>query len=232
MPVISPAQVYQYAVQAGFTGQAAINATAIALAESGGNTDVTNSIGATGLWQIYDGPGMSASREAQLRDPVQNAKEAFAKYQASLNTQCGGWWPWAAYNEGPCQTSDPNRNNTWRNFLGVASAASAGINADIPTPNPAAGGNTSGTPSGTGSGDSTSAGSPFASSVFGSGIVIIGAILTFFVGVLAWRGREVIQGAAKEGLPIPKGSSSGGSNSSPGGGHLLRESGGRLHRIS
>ena len=124
MAILTATQIYNIAREAGFSDQDATNATAIALAESGGNTNVVNSIGAMGLFQIYDGSYPSASRIAAMQDPLANARAALAKFQASQQTTCGGWWPWASYNEGPCHNSDPNRNNTWRSFLNAAQTAS------------------------------------------------------------------------------------------------------------
>src|SRR5215472_911200 len=128
MAILTATQIYNLAVEAGFKGQDAVNATAVALAESSGNSSVVNSIGAMGLWQIYDGKYPNQSRIAQMSDPLANAKAAYAKFAASQQTSCGGWWPWASYNEGPCHNSDPNRNNTWRSYLNVAqTAAGSGI---------------------------------------------------------------------------------------------------------
>lgn len=128
MTILSAQQIYNVAIEAGFTPDQATQATAIAMAESGGNTTVVNSIGAMGLFQIYDGSYPNASRIAQMSDPLANARAAFAKFTASQHTACGGWWPWASYNEGPCHNSDPNRNNSWRSFLNVAQTASGGGN--------------------------------------------------------------------------------------------------------
>jgi len=128
MAILTATQIYNLAQEAGFRGQDATNAVAIALAESSGNTTIVNGIGAMGLMQIYDGHYPSASRIAEMSDPLANMKAAYAKYAASQQTTCGGWWPWASYNEGPCHNSDPNRNNTWRSFLNVAQTASGGGN--------------------------------------------------------------------------------------------------------
>ena len=47
-------EIFDAALQAGFTPDQAVTMTAIALAESGGNTDALNSTGehSVGLWQI------------------------------------------------------------------------------------------------------------------------------------------------------------------------------------
>jgi len=128
MAILTATQIYNLAQEAGFKGQDAVNAVAIAMAESSGNTTVVNSIGAMGLMQIYDGHYPSASRIAEMSDPLANMRAAYAKFAASQQTACGGWWPWASYNEGPCHNADPNRNNTWRSFLNVAQTASGGGN--------------------------------------------------------------------------------------------------------
>lgn len=129
---LSPTQIYQLAIQAGWSGADAVTATALALAESGGQTNVINGIGATGLWQIYNGVYPSDSIAQQYSDPLTNARAAYAKWAASKNTSCGGWWPWASYDEGPCASrQEANRNNSWRTFLGMAQAAATGT--DIST---------------------------------------------------------------------------------------------------
>jgi len=170
--ILTAAQIYDYATQAGFKGQEAINATAIALAESSGNTSVVNGIGATGLWQIYNGVGQNGLNDptfrANMQDPLQNAKAAYAKFQASQQTSCGGWWPWATYNEGPCHNSDPNRNNAWRGFLAQVQNAIGGGTTDTGTDG---GGTTAGdtnTSVASGAALVTAAGSSSAPSLFGN----------------------------------------------------------------
>jgi len=49
----------------------------VAEAESGGRANVRNSIGATGLWQIYNGP----NTDPALKDPILNAKAAVKKLE-------------------------------------------------------------------------------------------------------------------------------------------------------
>ena len=46
-------QIASYAKGAGFTGDALIVATAVAMAESSGSTTVVNRLGCVGLWQVY-----------------------------------------------------------------------------------------------------------------------------------------------------------------------------------
>lgn len=127
MSILTPVEIYRLALQAGWNAKDAVTATAIALAESSGNTSVTNSIGATGIWQIYDGSYPSAARKAQLDDPAENAKEAFAKWTAAKRGGASGWCPWATYNEDPSCAGQKGRVNTWRQFLAQATSAAVGI---------------------------------------------------------------------------------------------------------
>lgn len=86
--------VKAYAAAAGFQGNSLITATAIAMAESSGRTDVINASGAVGLWQIL----MSAHpqwTQAQLMDPYTNAKAAFQISNGGSN-----WSPWVTYTNG------------------------------------------------------------------------------------------------------------------------------------
>jgi hypothetical protein len=79
MAKLSPRQIYALARDAGFTAGQGVTMTAIALAESGGDTAVThrNTNGSldVGLWQINSIHGYS---ESAMKDPFQNAKAAKA----------------------------------------------------------------------------------------------------------------------------------------------------------
>lgn len=104
----SPLSIYQYALNAGFSGGDLITAVAIALAESGvggivGNADAYNpeilarggtpeGQGSYGLWQIYlrDHPEFSGEN---LFDPQVNANAAFSIYRAAGNS----FLPWATF---------------------------------------------------------------------------------------------------------------------------------------
>lgn len=109
-------------IAAGGPRDKADQAAAIALAESNqGDPNARNSIGATGLWQIYNGPNTSMS----LKDPWKNAQAAVAKYKASLKTKGDGFLPWTTYtgaDTGPGGTAGPK---TYMNFLDDANAAAA-----------------------------------------------------------------------------------------------------------
>jgi ribosomal protein L13E len=74
-------------VQAGGPPGMANLMAAIALAESGGNAGIVNSIGATGLWQIH--PGGS-----QYLNPLTNARTAVSKFHSQ------GLGAWEAYTNG------------------------------------------------------------------------------------------------------------------------------------
>jgi len=77
--IFTPSDIYVYARWAGFSRDQATTMTAIALAESGGNTSAHNSSGedSRGLWQInLDAHGSWAS-SMDLFDPLQNARAAF-----------------------------------------------------------------------------------------------------------------------------------------------------------
>jgi len=76
MATITVAEAIAYARQAGFTGQPLIDIVAIAWAESGLNTTVTNSIGATGVLQILLSahPDVTSS---QAKDPAFSFRYAY-----------------------------------------------------------------------------------------------------------------------------------------------------------
>lgn len=118
MSVLTPAQIYQYVTGAGFSGSAATTATAIALAESGGNTAAYNPgntaadpTGDTeksyGIFQINltAHPGVTA---AQAQDPAFAANYAHQLYQASGNT-FSAWGTWLS--------------GAYQQFMGTATAA-------------------------------------------------------------------------------------------------------------
>lgn len=114
---ISPAQIAQLAANAGFDGNDLITAVAIALAESGGDTQAYNpetkagtpaGFGSYGLWQIY----RKAHPEFgpwNLFDPNQNAAAAFSVY----NSQ--GFGAWSAFKSG-----------AYLRYMGTASQAVGG----------------------------------------------------------------------------------------------------------
>jgi hypothetical protein len=97
------------AQNAGFSGDDANTAAAIALAESSGNPSAVGDLnvtpgGSIGLWQINlkAHPEYTAS---QLTDPATNASAAYAIYSAA-----GGFSPWTTYNSGAYETYLPSQN--------------------------------------------------------------------------------------------------------------------------
>lgn len=104
MPVLSDMQIAQLAYNAGFRGKDLNTAVAIALAESGGNTDAYNpeaaagtaqGSGSRGLWQIY-GTAHPKYNNSSAFDPRINAQAAYEVYRQSG----GHFTPWSTYNLG------------------------------------------------------------------------------------------------------------------------------------
>lgn len=92
-------QIAGYAVAAGFPPDQIATATAVALAESGGDTNATNknSNGSVdyGLWQINTVHG-SLLNQGDKFNPLDNAKMALRVYAGAGNK----WTPWTVYNTG------------------------------------------------------------------------------------------------------------------------------------
>jgi hypothetical protein len=95
MTTLSDGQIAAVAKAAGFTD--VTRAVAIALAESGGQTDATNrnNDGSTdyGLWQI-NSVHADLLRSGTWSNPADNARMAFAVYKSS------GWTAWTVYKTG------------------------------------------------------------------------------------------------------------------------------------
>lgn len=121
-------QVYAYARQAGFAPDAAVIATAIAMAESGDNP---SAVGDVNLETSYWGPsvgleqirtvksqtGTGSDRDIQRvgKDPLSNMVAAY-----HISKKGTDFTPWTTYTSGK-----------YRQFLGQASAAAAGGGATI-----------------------------------------------------------------------------------------------------
>ena len=106
MPKISDAEIAGYAKAAGVSGDNLAIAVAVALAESGGNTDAHNAIppdDSYGLWQINMLGSMGTARMKQfglsaksdLFNPATNAKAMFQISGGGTN-----WKPWSTYTSG------------------------------------------------------------------------------------------------------------------------------------
>ena len=112
---ISPGDIRIVAENAGFSGSDLITAVAIALAESGGNTNAYNpeilantptGEGSKGLWQIYT--KVHPELDNNLFDPQENANAAYTVY-----SQAGGsFHPWSTF-----------KNNAYSAHLDTANSA-------------------------------------------------------------------------------------------------------------
>jgi cell wall-associated NlpC family hydrolase len=80
MPRYSAEQIYAFARRAGFSPDESATMTAIALAESGGNSRAHNPYGedSRGLWQINARAHPDLAQRYDLYDPAQNAQAAFS----------------------------------------------------------------------------------------------------------------------------------------------------------
>lgn len=92
-------QIAQWAIQAGFSGQDLVTAVAVALAESNGRIDATNtnSNGSTdyGVWQINSVHSDEFAKYPQWWS-VENADMAHDIYAAAGNQ----WTPWSTFTSG------------------------------------------------------------------------------------------------------------------------------------
>lgn len=119
MPVLSYAQIVQVARAGGLPGDKDMWA-AVAMAESSGRTDVVNSIGCVGLWQINQPVHVKTHPKwtvAWLQNPVNNAKAAAVIFRAQ------GMDAWEAYTGPDGKGSDGPWRQYYRGSKGSADAA-------------------------------------------------------------------------------------------------------------
>lgn len=117
MAVLSQAQIAQVARAGGLPGDPDVWA-AVAMAESSGRTDVVNSIGCVGLWQINQPVHIKSHPTwtvKWLQNPVNNAKAAAVIYRSQ------GWNAWEAYT-GPDGTGS---DGPWRQYYKKGSGGSS-----------------------------------------------------------------------------------------------------------
>jgi murein DD-endopeptidase MepM/ murein hydrolase activator NlpD len=118
MAQLSAEQIYQVAIDVGFTPDQAVTFTAISLAESGGRTGAHNTTGedSRGLWQINVGPGVRENKWGDLTDPHTNARAAYEISGGGTNFS-----PWTV-------THDVNAGtgHDYRRFAEAAREASHG----------------------------------------------------------------------------------------------------------
>lgn len=114
---LSASQIAGYAANAGFAGDDLPTAVAIALAESGGDSQNQTGDGGTswGLWQIHWTVHPEFDK-SQLLDPQYNANAAYALYSRAG----GAFTDWSAYN-----------NGKFAGFLPAAQVASAPLRTDL-----------------------------------------------------------------------------------------------------
>lgn len=128
MAVLADDKIAGIALNAGFTGNALTIAVAVALGESGGNTQSHNTNAATGdnsygLWQINMIGSMGPARRRQfgiaknedLFDPSTNAKAAHMLWKAR-----GGFGDWSVYNHGTYLRFMPRATTAVRKNGGAA----------------------------------------------------------------------------------------------------------------
>ena len=120
---LAAADIYRLALAAGLPADAAVTATAVALAESGGDVDVAGDEGlvdgewgpSVGVWQIrclHAATGTGGPRDcSRLADPGFNAAA-----MAAVSATGTSWAPWSAYTSGAHRT-----------HLGAAEAAAAEV---------------------------------------------------------------------------------------------------------
>lgn len=129
MTTLTLQQTAAYARAAGFTGDALVDIVAVATPESSLRTDVVNSIGATGLWQINqpvhvkDHPQWS---QAWLKDPANNAAAAKIIYDQQ------GMSAWQAWTDG----SAAAYMDAARAAVSSVGGGTGGTAAPTPTPVP------------------------------------------------------------------------------------------------
>jgi cell wall-associated NlpC family hydrolase len=143
--VLSALEIYRYARMAGFSPDQAVTMTAIALAESGGETGAHNPRGedSRGLWQI----NVAAHRDLvgqDLNDPLTNARAAFRVSQSGQDvspwttTHRNGSAKYLAYRaeaENAARMNGDTATGNWTGTPGYGNPLSAGAGgAGAPVP--------------------------------------------------------------------------------------------------
>ena len=136
--ILSPADIYQLALSAGFPSDTAVKMTAIALKESGGNPAAFNGVApdeSYGLWQINMLGNLGTRRMAlfsltaksQLFDPSTNARAAYLTWGGDDANLDRAWY---------ISSADAAR---YQQFLPVAMAAAGVDSLAPPAPDQVAG---------------------------------------------------------------------------------------------
>src|SRR3954453_15347112 len=136
MAVLSAVEIYRYARMAGFSPDQAVTMTAVALAESRGETGAHNPHGedSRGLWQINAAAhGNLAGQD--LYDPLVNAKAAYQVSQGGKDispwttTHRGTNAPYIAYRaeaEAAAHAAGDNATGVWTGPAGYGNPLAAG----------------------------------------------------------------------------------------------------------
>jgi cell wall-associated NlpC family hydrolase len=118
MTTLSPTEIYNVALQAGFTPDQAVTWTAIALAESRGSTMAHNPSGedSRGLWQINVASDVRDNPWGDLYDPLTNARAAYEISRHGTDMR-----PWTT-----THASNQGTGADYRNYMDEARAAAGG----------------------------------------------------------------------------------------------------------
>lgn len=130
MPVLSDNAIGQLAVNAGWSGSDVPIAVAVALAESGGNSDAHNLSGASGLWQVM------WKLHGFTGNPYDPATNANAAHQVFVKQ---GWGAWTTHSTGAYLVFLPRGN-----FAATNSTASGGGNVPVSPSSPSNGSQSAG----------------------------------------------------------------------------------------
>lgn len=123
MSILTINQAAAYAKAAGFSGENLITILALAQAESGLNTTIQNSIGATGILQIYLAVHPDVTYN-QAIDPAFSFRYAWKLSGGGTN-----FCPWQSYDSSVCGSSWDNR---YKQFIPATRIAIGLPIADVP----------------------------------------------------------------------------------------------------
>lgn len=122
---LSASDIATLASNAGFEGDSLVTATAIGLAESGGNPNAYNpevgagtasGQGSYGIWQVYLADHPTYTPQALL-DPQTNATAAY-----SISSNGTNFSPWSTYNSGAFQQYLQQAQDAVSSLFGTSSA--------------------------------------------------------------------------------------------------------------
>jgi cell wall-associated NlpC family hydrolase len=118
MATLTAEQIYRVCLDVGFSPDEAVTWTAIALAESGGNTEAHNPDGedSWGLFQVNVDPEVRDNPWGDLTDPHVNAQAAFEISGGGTNLR-----PWTV-----THARNQGTDHDYRNFMDEARAAAGG----------------------------------------------------------------------------------------------------------